>query len=131
MVGGGVHQYRVARRSFPSRVRNLGILAGLALAALASAPAHSQAARMGGCRIDRTVQEPAGAGGFIEIVHVRRVSCAVGLRVASSHTCGTGLSCKIGGLRWTCNVRVYSEFLVRGRCDAVGGRQVTWTGGGE
>lgn len=81
------------------------------------------------CAAPTNVQDGGGFGNLSPLL-VRRVSCGVGLRVATKRRCARQHTCTVAGIHWTCAYRSIAVETVRGWCRAPVGRRVKWIAGG-
>lgn len=72
-----------------------------------------------------------GGYGNLEPLLVRRVTCTVGLKVATKRQCARHHTCVAANIHWTCSYKSIALETVRGWCHAPAGRQVKWTAGGS
>ncbi len=79
-----------------------------------------------------TPADALDGGGFgnLEPLLVRRISCGVGLKVATKRQCAAHHRCTVAGIDWTCTYKVIAVETVNGRCHARAGRRVKWVAGG-
>jgi hypothetical protein len=68
--------------------------------------------------------------GNLEPLLVRRVSCDVGLKVATKRQCAVNHRCTVAGIDWACSYKVIAVETVNGLCHARTGRRVKWIAGG-
>lgn len=71
-----------------------------------------------------------GGYGNLEPLLVRRVTCTVGLKVATKRQCARHRTCVAANIHWTCSYKSIALETVRGWCHAPAGRKVKWTAGG-
>jgi hypothetical protein len=70
--------------------------------------------------------------GYFEPLYVKGVSCAVGLRVATSKACALHVSCSVAKITWRCRSRELAPEFQSTTCLASTGRRVRFfPDGGE
>lgn len=79
-----------------------------------------------------TPADAIDGGGFgnLQPLLVRRVSCDIGLKVATKRQCAAHRRCTVAEVDWTCRYKAIAVETVRGRCRARAGRRVRWIAGG-
>jgi hypothetical protein len=119
---------RIIRTILPLLV---AILATVCLVPHASAGAVSDRLGSGFVRCPTQTGAIDGGGfGNLEPLLVRRVSCEVGLKVATKRQCAAHHRCTVAGIDWTCSYKSIALETVNGRCRARAGRRVKWIAGG-
>ncbi len=71
-----------------------------------------------------------GGFGNLQPLLVRRVSCDIGLKVATKRQCAAHRRCTVASIDWICRYKAIAVETVRGRCQARAGRRVRWIAGG-
>jgi hypothetical protein len=124
---------RIVRTALPLLPAILATVCLVPLAAAGAVRGHEPEMRLGSGLVRcPTPADAIDGGGFgnLQPLLVRRVSCGVGLKVATKSQCAEHHRCTVAGIRWTCGYKAIAVETVRGRCHARAGRRVRWIAGG-